>query len=243
MRAFLVTSLCLGVVLSSFGASAQEAAKQPLQIGPSGQAYLASLGYRSVQTDVGYYDPTQGLPRLETEQEPAPKPAAGGDPGLDIDAPALSTMRIVAMLVAAGVLIALAMLILRNVGGFTLSLREDTQNPTRLRRSSGPAIRPAGPPADLAAILAQRDRRRALDLLAQAALARATAAQGVLLQPSWTMRDTLRHLPKGQPQTEPLRALVLFGERVLFGNRDVSEAEFQAHVAAMRPLLTSGTPA
>jgi Domain of unknown function (DUF4129) len=239
MRAFVVISLCLCLVLPPLDASAQEAAAQPLQIGPSGQAYLDAITYRGIQTDVGYYDPSGVLPRLETGQEPEP-PAAD----TDIDAPQLSTIRIIAILVASAALIGLALLVWRNAGSFTLSLREDVQNVTRQRRATGLGLGAAnGPPADLATILAVQDRRRALVMLAQAALARATAANGVLLQPSWTMRDTLRHLPKAQPHLDALRGLVLFGERVLFGNRDVSEAEFQAQVDTVRPVMMGGAGA
>jgi hypothetical protein len=237
MRAFLVTSVCLSLFLPPAGARAQEAAAQPLQIGPSGQAYLDAIDYRGIQTDVGYYDPSGALPQLETGQEPPPKPKADAETYL----PSWSWLRIAFLVVVTGVLIGLTVLILRNAGGFTLSLREDVQNSTRQRRVGGagaPFV--GGPPADLAAILAMQDRRRALVMLAQAALARATAANGVLLQPSWTMRDTLRHLPKVQPHLEALRTLVLFGERVLFGNRDVSEAEFQAQVETIRPVMMGG---
>ncbi|MFM7336171.1 MAG: DUF4129 domain-containing protein, partial [Tabrizicola sp.] len=59
-----------------------------------------------------------------------------------------------------------------------------------------------------------------------------------LLQSSWTMRDTLRHIPKGQAHLDALRSLVMAAERVLFGNREVAEDEFQAHVAAVRPLIS-----
>lgn len=240
MRAWLVPLFCLSLCLSPVAACAQEAAAQPLQIGPSGQAYLDAIGYRRIQTDVGYFDPTRALPPLETGQEPAPPPK----PGASLDAPPLSLLRIALIALVSAVLIGLAVLILRNSGSFTLSLREDTQNATRQRRSGGVGSSSAsGPPADLAAILATRDRRLALVMLAQAALARATAANGVLLQPSWTMRDTLRHLPKAQPQLEALRALVLFGERVLFGNRDVTEAEFQTQVDSIRPVMGGGARA
>jgi hypothetical protein len=240
MRAWLVPLICLFLFLPAFGARAQDAAAQPLQIGPSGQAYLDAIGRRGIETDVGYFDPTGALPRLETGQEPAPPPKAASESG----APPVPAIRIILILLVAAVLIGLAVLVQRNAGSFTLSLREDTQNSTRQRRNGGSGLpRASGPPADLAAILATRDRRRALVMLAQAALARATTANGVLLQPSWTMRDTLRHLPNTQPQLEALRGLVLFGERVLFGNRDVTEDEFQAQVDNLRPLMSGGASA
>ena len=108
------------------------------------------------------------------------------------------------------------------------------------RGAGGAASLP--PLADLTAILQTSDRQRALVMLAQTALVRTVAANGVLLQPSWTMRDALRHIPAEQTHLEALRSLVATGERVLFGNREVSEVEFQAHVAGIRPLMT-GVPA
>jgi hypothetical protein len=207
---------------------------QPLDIQPSGEAYLKSLGYRGIETDVGYFDPTGAVPALDTQQEPAkpPKPA-------DAETDIAPTARIVTMALAAAVLIGVVLLFLKFGVGLTLSLEGDVQNPARSRRLRGAqSLADIGPPADLQAILRTSDRRRALVMLVQAALARTVTANGVLLQPSWTMRDTLRHIPKGQAHLDALRSLVMAGERVLFGNRDVTEEEFQAHVALVRPLMT-----
>jgi hypothetical protein len=229
-RACLV--LCL--LLAPFVARAQDVTAQPLELRPSGEAYLKSLGYRGIETDVGYYDPTGALPALDTQQEPAkpPKP-------IEVETDISPMARWVTVTLAAAVLIGVLWLFLRFGSGLTLSLEGDVQNPARSRRLRGAhPLADVGPPADLQAILRTPDRRRALVLLVQAALARTVTANGVLLQPSWTMRDTLRHIPKGQAHLEALRALVMAGERVLFGNRDVSEEEFQAHVALVRPLMT-----
>jgi hypothetical protein len=207
---------------------------QPLVIQPSGEAYLKSLGYRGIETDVGYFDPTGAVPALDTQQEPAkpPKPA-------EAETDIAPTARIVTMTLAAAVLIGVLLLFLKFGAGLTLSLEGDVQNPARSRRLRGQqSLADIGPPADLQAILRTSDRRLALVMLVQAALARTVAANGVLLQPSWTMRDTLRHIPKGQAHLDALRSLVMAGERVLFGNRDVTEDEFQAHVAMVRPLMT-----
>jgi hypothetical protein len=229
-RAFLV--LCL--FLAPIAARAQDVTAQPLEMQPSGEAYLKSLGYRGVETDVGYYDPTGVLPPLDTQQEP-PKPLVPVDVEVEIS----PTVRVVTVTLAAAVLIGVLLIFLKFGAGLTLSLEGDVQNPARSRRLRGQtSLADIGPPADLQAILRTPDRRRALVMLVQAALARTVTANGVLLQPSWTMRDTLRHIPKGQAHLDALRALVMAGERVLFGNRDVSEEEFQAHVAMVRPLMT-----
>lgn len=207
---------------------------QPLEIKPSGEAYLKSLGYRRIETDVGYYDPTGALPVLETKQEPQ-KPPKESDGKVELFAPSNLMM----ILLAAAILIGVMAVFLKFGGGLAFSLEGEVQNPTRSRRMRGmQSLGDIGPPADLQAILTTADRRRALIMLVQAALARTVAANGVILQSSWTMRETLRHIPKAQAHLDALRALVLAAERVLFGNRDVSEEEFQAHVATIRPLMT-----
>lgn len=234
MWPFRCVCLVLSLFLSPCVAGAQEVTAQPLEIQPSGEAYLKSLGYRRIETDVGYYDPTGALPALETEQEPAqPKTSAEGDSALS---PPSRTML---LLLAAATLIGVLLVFLQFGAGLTFSLEGEVQNPSRSRRLRGQqSLADIGPPADLQAILTTADRKRALIMLVQAALSRTIAANGVILQPSWTMRDTLRHIPKAQAHLDALRALVLAAERVLFGNRDVSEEEFQAHVAKVRPLMT-----
>jgi hypothetical protein len=234
MRLLVLAFLCFGFSVSPSALAAQEAASQPLEIEASGQAYLKSLGYRGIETDVAYFDPTGALPALDTKAEPPAPPKAGvGSSELP------TSIRTLVIILASALLIGVMLLVLQYGGNLTLSLQDDAQNPARSRRLR--ALHPladGGPPADLQAILATVDRRRALVMLVQAALARTVAANGVLLQSSWTMRDALRHIPKGQAHLDALRALVHAGERVLFGNRDVSEAEFQAHVATIRPLMS-----
>lgn len=227
---------CLGVCPCQ--GTAQEAQPQPIEIGPSGQAYLDAIRYRGIESDVGYYDPTAAAPKLETNQSP---PSPTPKPGEGVSLETLSTGRIIAIVVAGVLLLGLLILILRVSGSFTVSLRGDAQNPGRARTAAAAgAFGNAAPPADLAAILATTDRRRALVMLAQAALARTVTANGVLLQPSWTLRDALRHIPPTQAHLAALRGLVMIGEGVLFGNRDVTEAEFQARLAEVGPLMKVG---
>ena len=242
MHRFRPLFLCLCLCLSPSGGTAQEAVPQPLEIGPSGRAYLEAIRYRGVETDVGYFDPTGAVPRLETGQNPAPPPKSSGDDQSEGD---LTIWQLLILLLATAILAGLATLILRTSGSFALSLDGDAQNPGSARRRTGSArgrVDP-GPPAELRAILAVADRRRALVMLAQAALARTVAANGVLLQSSWTMRDALRHIPGNQSHLDALRHLALAAERVLFGNRDVTEDEFQAQVAGVRPLMGAAVPA
>ena len=230
---FALLVLCFS--LSAPRAKAQEVASQPLEIQASGEAYLDSLGYRGIETDVGYFDPAGALPALDTQQEPT-EPVKSAEIEADISPIA----RLVTVALSAAVLIGVLVLFLKFGSGLTLSLEGDVQNPARARRprGQGSLLAESGPPADLQAILRTHDRKRALVMLVQAALARTVMANGVLLQSSWTMRDTLRHIPKGQPHLDALRALVAAGERVLFGDRDVTEDEFQAYVETVRPLMT-----
>jgi len=234
MRALVLSFVfCLGFCPCQ--GAAQEARPQALEIGPTGEAYLDAIRYRGVEADVGYYDPTAAAPKLETNQTPPPPPPK---PGAGVSLETLSTGRIIAIVLAGVLLIGLLLLIFRVSGNFTLSFQGDAQNPARARRTTlTGAFGPTATPADLAAILATSDRRRALVLLAQAALARTVTANGVLLQPSWTLRDALRHIPPGQAHLAALRNLVMTGEGVLFGNRDVTEAEFQARLADVSPLM------
>jgi len=234
MRA-LVVAFAFGLGLCPSQGAAQEAKPLSVTITPLGQAYLDAIRFRGVEAEVGYYDPTAPAPKLETSQTPPPPPP---EPGQGVTLEDLSTARIVAIVVAATLLAGLAILIYRMSGGVSLSLRGDAQNATRARRvAQGGAFPGQAGPADLAAILAARDRRRALVMLAQAALARTVTANGVLLQPSWTLRDALRRIPPGQAHLAALRGLVMSAEGVLFGNRDVTEAEFQTRLAEVGPLM------
>ncbi|MFM7445728.1 MAG: hypothetical protein ACKO2N_17785 [Tabrizicola sp.] len=149
---------------------------QPLEIEPSGEAYLKSLGYRRIETDVGYFDPTGALPELDTRQEPA-KPKAAADGEADLSFPARTTM----IALAVAILIGVMLMVLKFGGSLTFSLEGDVQNPARARRMRGAhSMADSGPPADLHAILTTSDRRRALVMLVHAALARTIAANGVL---------------------------------------------------------------
>ena len=237
IRSQAMALACLLLMLSPIGATAQEAGAQSIALKPSGRAYLDAVRYRGIETDVGYYDPTRAVPRLETGQNPAPpRPAAN-------PVRSFSTGRKVVIVLAAVVLIGLAVAVLRWSGNMTLSLQGAAQNPGRARRAAARGdLALVGPPADLATILATADRRRALVMLARGALARAVTAQGVLLQPSWTLRDALARVPTGHRHLAALRPLVMAGELVLFGDRDVTEAEFQAQVAGIAPLMRGAMP-
>lgn len=237
MSCLRLAILSVWLSLSPSLGAAQDSTPLAPTIGPSGEAYQNSLGYRGIDAEVRYFDPAGKLPALDTAQEVAPVPEPRDQSSTDIPA----AIRIVLILLAAGLLIGLALLVVQ--GNFALSMGEDAQNPARGRRPQrGQANAVMANPADLQAILATSDRRLALVMLVQAALARTVAMNGVLLQPSWTLRDALGHIPRGQAHLDALRALVMAGERVLFGNRDVTEADFQAHVDRVRPLMVGTAP-
>lgn len=211
-------------------ADAEEASRQPLEIGDSGRAYMQALGFRGIETDVGYFDPTAPPPPLDTRAKPRP-------PTPDEDNPAQMSLPIA--LVAGVILAGLALLALRYGGGISIALQAEPADPRRAAGTKFVSGKTAVHLDSLSAILAMRDRRRAIVELARFALDRTIEANGVLLQASWTARDALRHLPATQPHLPSLRDLVLAGERVQFGGRDVSEEGFHAHLRAVEPLLGS----
>lgn len=199
-------------------------------MGPAGTAYLDALGARRIDTEVRYFDPTRPAPELATDAKPEPPERDGNEltPRLTIGLPALL------------ILVAVIALFLRYGGGLSVSfgrMGEHAAGPGRGPELGG-SERAA--PAGLATILAIADRRAALVTLAEAALARAVTAHGLLFQNSWTGRDVLRHLPRTAPHWDDLRALVLASERAHFGGRDVSEEEFRAHLGRIRPLIEGG---
>lgn len=202
-------------------------------IGDSGTAYLRSIRIRGIDSDVAYFDPASPPPPMETRQTPkAPSNPeewsfGGGLGGLPL-------------LISAAVLAAIAYVFFRFGGGVSISFGREGDNASRRGDRGGAGRRGpvAASPGSLKAILRVRDRRAALIQLAQTALTTAVTANGLLLQRSWTARDVLRHLPENQSHIGALRNLVHASERVHFGGRDISEAEFQTHVEDIRPLLT-----
>ncbi|TYC70088.1 DUF4129 domain-containing protein [Stappia sp. BW2] len=230
MRRFSLVCFLLILSGTSLPTYAQEAVQEPMEIGDSGEEYLRAIRLRGIDTDVTYFDPSAPPPKLNTEQEP-PKPAED-KPQSDS-----SNNRVIPGLIVGGILLAVAYLFLRLGGRLTVSLGREAGNPDSTR----PKIRGQAPVwaeklAPLDEILRMQDRRRALVLLTQKVLATAIAANGILMQRSWTARDALRQLPESQGR-ELLRKLVTMAERVQFGGRDVSEDEFKDHVANCRYLL------
>ena len=217
----------IGLSVPSYG---QEAVRESMEVGDPGKAYLRSVRLRGIDSDVAYFTPSAPPPDLNIEQEPAkPKPERNG-PQTDINWPV--------GLIAGAVLAVIAYIFLRFGGGIAVSLGRDAQNPDR--RHGGPGIAAPAWAEKLGSyeeILRMKDRRRALVLLTQKVLAAVVAANGVLMQRSWTGREALQHIPATWTQRDILRSLIMTSERVQFGGRDVSDDEFREHAIRCRQLL------
>ena len=81
------------------------------------------------------------------------------------------------------------------------------------------------------------DRSEALNRLLAAALALAARAADLRLDPSWTVRDAMRHIPTSWPFRAELARLARDAELAHFGGRAVSEDQFEGHLRAMTPVF------
>jgi len=234
MCRFFIFIVLLFLPFAAGSSWAQEAVREPIEIGDSGKDYLRSIRLRRIDSDVAYFDPTAPAPDLKTKQQPE-RPSPQGVEVSDTGA------RWTFGIIAGTVLAVLVYLFLRFGGNVAVSLRREAQNPVRKGLRNQPdAPAWAEKLNTLEEILRIEDRRRALVLLARKALATTVAENGVLMQKSWTARDALRHIPAQQMQLGALKALVMASERVQFGGRDVSEDEFREHVDGCRQLLRRG---
>lgn len=233
MRQLTLTFVLGSIILMASSVQAQDSTLTTPELSPSGEAYLEAIARQRIESDVAYFDPTAAAPdlttreRLETVEEPESRTWLGPDEGWPYG------------LAAALILVAIIVLFARFGGGVGIMLQPTSDNPHAARR--GPRHK-AGLADDfrsrnLAEITRMADRRAALVMLAQNALRKAVNANGVLLRQSWTDREALRRLPADQRHLAALRDLVRASERVQFGGRDVSEPEFEHHVAQITPLF------
>lgn len=236
MRRLFLTILILGLTAPLIAANAQEPVREPLEIGESGEEYLRSIRLHGIDPDVAYYDPAAPAPKLETEQQPQ-QPTARSETESVMAPGSRWTFTLIAGLVLAG----LAFLVIQFGGNIAVTLQRDAENPDS-RRAAGPQNTPlwAEKLGSFNDIMRIADRREALVLLTQKVLATLATTNGVLMQRSWTARDTLRNIPLADAQQTLLRSLVLNSERVQFGDRDVSEDEFREHVSSCQQLLGAG---
>ncbi len=232
MRALFRIFALAFLVMTVVPAKAQEAVVERTEMGESGSDYLRSIRVRRIDPNVSYFDPSAPPPELNTAQEPERVREDGERRRIEIDTPSA--------LIATAILVGIAYLFFRFGGSMSVSLRSDVENARRAKAAAILDGEGDGGPVTLQGILGLADRRMALVLLAQKALQTAVSANGVLFQRSWTARDALRRVQGDPGHVAALRALVLDSERVQFGGRDVSEDDFQSHVAAIRPIIAGG---
>ena len=233
VRALVKGAFLKGAVLAcaTTGAWAQAPVVETLEVTPSGEAYLQSLRFSRVDPDVTYFDPNAAAPDLSTDERLPTEQVDPVEEAIESDSDVIGVLALL-------VVVVIVAAILWRSGALSLSLRVGDEaaaiapRPAEMRTSDKDAQ-----PANLRAILQISDRREAIIALAQHALADALRAKDILPQRSWTARDALRSLARRGADIEPLRHLALTGEAVQFGTRDISEVEFNDHVARIRPHL------
>ncbi|MEX0317551.1 MAG: DUF4129 domain-containing protein [Ruegeria sp.] len=226
----LLFPLCVCVISA---ASAQQTVVGSGELTESGSDYLRALRYKGIESDVVYFDPTQPAPELKTDAIPeVAESEAEATPVFSTDG------RVIVGIASFLVLLGLLALVYFNGSGVSVPFGKTAANRRRQTLGTTNGEVPADQPmTDLNAILKLTDRRVALTRLAQYVLTRCLVANDILFQRSWTQREALQRLPKSQPYLAELRALVLESERVNFGGRSISEAEFDRHVSGVRSLL------
>jgi len=218
------------MLLAPLAAQSQDAA-QPLEVSETAEDYIRAIRLKGIQSAVQYYDPTRPPPDFVTNEKPKPEERRNSpNRSAGIDLPFA--------LITGAILIAIGALFLRFGGSGSLVLRKDVQNPKRGQSDGRRTAKNA--PLDMQSfdgILSNPDRQQALIQLAQLLIYKAVSANDLLLQRSWTARDVLRRMPKNSTYLAELNALVLKGELVHFGERDVSEEEFADYAKRAKPLL------
>lgn len=229
MRLSCTAPLLLALCLVTMGAG-KAADIDPADVEPVGEpnaAYLDTVRWGGLQTEIVYLRPGAPLPDVEVTVPDAPWAA-------DADAARRNWA------IAAGVALLLVLAFAAWYGrGIPVSFGAP-RDP--LRRARGEATG-AGPARDLppdeilAGLAAMPDRRQALILLAARALERGAEANGLRLGRAQTARDVLRALPRRWPHLDTLRRLVSEAELVHFGGRDLPEERWRACFDQARPLF------
>lgn len=202
----------------------------------SPQAYVDAMRGRGIDINVDYLDPAG----------PAP------EPGRDLDLPKVAgetettgfwdvngLADLIPVTIAIAILAAVVFGAAKYGGVARWSLARPLQAGRRRQdRPGAGAHSEQREPADLPAIVAIPDRRRALVMLLRLALERAAAANDQVIGSSQTARDVLRSLPAGWPPLSSVTELVRLTELVHFGGRPLSESGFQDCVRLVQPILT-----
>lgn len=226
---FVLTCFAASFLCAISPAIAQEVTLSRPDLSASGQDYLKAVRYRGIDTDVLYFDPTKPAPPLDTNFTPQTE-----NQHVQLSADS----RWIVGAISAAVLIFLALFIYNSAGKTSVSFRKSSHN----ARSKGQhnrynATQEAEEITDLEALLRLKDRDLAVTGLAQLALSHCLAANEVLFKRSWTQREALRSMPQNLWYISDLRALVLESERVNFGHHSISENDFDALLARIRPVL------
>lgn len=230
MRNFILFAVLTAVSGWVGTANAQEAVPGPLEIGVAGEAYLNAVG-RRVDSDVGYFDPTQPPPALQTTQKIEPQEPAAPDRGQE-------QAHLPTALAAFCVLGAVLFIFWRFSPAVSVSLRPNAANPERIIASLDTGVDAvAGANADLNTILNMANRQKAVMILSHKVLLHVVRTNGLLLQRSWTARDALRNLPGTQDGMEAIKELVLTSERVHFGNYEISQEDLDYFVEKAKAVL------
>jgi len=215
------------------GSSHAQDVSQPLPIEEPNAEYSKAIRFQGVQADVQYFDPNATAPDFITNEQPKTEReerAVRSNGGSGFSVPGI--------LITAAVLLGVLFLFIRFGGAGSLVLRSDVSNPKRAQGKGRAGTENA--PVDMASfdgIVANPDRQQALISMAQLLIYKAVSANDLLLQRSWTVRDVLRRIPRNSKYLPELSSLVLKGELVHFGERDVSEEEFADFAARAKPLL------
>ena len=231
-------------VILVFG-QAQTAFSQHVELGAqelqsSGGAYIKETRFRRIANEVVFFDPSRAPPPIETRQ------SVDRDARNEVNAPNVETSlqggRVISLLIASLILFGIVYLFIVFGGRLPVSFARNPKAGEKQGNQTSKGTPEKGHvPLNIDAVLRMADRRVALVALCKNLLVRVMSAQGVLLQDSWTDRDTLRRVPDNLSHREALQALVYASEKVQFGGRDVSEDEFKDHVARLKPLWTGHT--
>jgi hypothetical protein len=205
-----------------------------LEITETSADYKRSIRLKGVQSDVRYFDPNADAPDFQTTEKPKKREEIQPSERSNAN----GEVNLTTALIAGAIIVVILFLFIKFGGSSSLVLRSDVQNAKRnksVARKRGESKAVDMQPFD--GILNNPDRQQALISLAQLLIYKAVSANDLLLQRSWTARDVLRRMPRNSDYLPELSALVLKGELVHFGERDVSEEEFEDFASRAKPLL------
>lgn len=223
------------IVCAPLSGAAQDAARENgnYELRESGQSFLAAIRGSRVETEMGYFDPTQPPPKLTLDQ-PFDKPEEDeAETSGDGSVGSLGTI-----VIATGIFACILWLFISYGGGVTLSLTRDPDD-TALTNSAeaGGEQAFADGALGLDGVIAIQDRRLALNALLSLVLRKAADDSDMAIERSWTAREAARRLPDAWPHHAPLMDLIKSVELSYFGGRPADETLFQTHLTTSRRML------